>query len=361
MAVFLVAGNSHSIARRTDGTVWTWGNDELGQLGLGDPAMTFRSVPTQVAGVSNAREVAIGASTSLFLASDGFVHACGSHTSIQLGRPATAPQTSFLPVQRFRRPRAISAGWLHCLAAYKGQVFAWGRNQHGGFGIGTQGELWTYPRPLPGVDGVSQAICGRWGQSFLLRRSGPRVLAAGRNNYGQLGDGTTQDRLEFVPIPGMSDVVAVSASSDFTLALRDDGTVWAWGRNHVGQLGDGTLVDRPTPARVGQLRRIVAISAGGAHGLALDDAGRISGWGLNTTAQLGDDGSGNFSVRRVPAKIPMKRPIVALSTGGGHSLAVDDHGDLWGWGYNVNGQVGTGSAAPHVFVPTRVTGISQVG
>jgi alpha-tubulin suppressor-like RCC1 family protein len=111
----------------------------------------------------------------------------------------------------------------------------------------------------------------------LLRRSAPRLLAAGRNNYGQLGDGTTQDRFDFVAIPGMSDVVAISGDVDFTLALRHDGTVWAWGRNDLGQLGDGTLNDLPTPGRVGRLRKVVAIAAGRDYGLALDDAGRITG------------------------------------------------------------------------------------
>lgn len=361
MADFLAAGNATSVVRRTDGTVWTWGNDESGQLGLGDPAMTFRNVPTQVPGVANARQVAATSTNSFVLSSDGFVRACGWHVTGQLGRPATMPQTSFLPVQRFRRPRAISAGWLHCLALYKNLVYGWGSNQHGSFGDGTQGGNWIYPRRLAGIDGVTQVVCGMWGQSFLMRRSSPRLLAAGRNNYGQLGDGTTQDRLEFVEIPGMSDVVAISGSLDFTLVLRGDGTVWAWGRNHVGQLGDGTLNDRLTPGRVGQLRRIVAISAGTSHGLALDDAGRVAGWGLNTTAQLADDGSGNFSVRRNPAKIVMPRPIVAIATGGGHSLAVDDNGDVWGWGYNVNGEVGVGSTVTHIHNPTRLTGISQVG
>jgi hypothetical protein len=73
MPVFLSAGLYHSIARRRDGTLWTWGSNQWGQLGLGDPAIASRRIPTQVPGVTNAREVAVGGSTSLYLAADGFV------------------------------------------------------------------------------------------------------------------------------------------------------------------------------------------------------------------------------------------------------------------------------------------------
>ncbi len=358
MADFLAAGNATSVVRRTDGTVWTWGNDESGQLGLGDPAMTFRNVPTQVPGVANARQVAATSTNSFVLSSDGFVRACGWHVTGQLGRPATMPQTSFLPVQRFRRPRAISAGWLHCLALYKNLVYGWGSNQHGSFGDGTQGGNWIYPRRLAGIDGVTQVVCGMWGQSFLMRRSSPRLLAAGRNDFGQLGDGTTQDRAAFVEIPGMSSVVAIRSDGGSTLILRDDGTVWAWGLNNAGQLGDGTTTNRLTPGRVGGLRRIVTIAMGVGFGLALDDSGRVSGWGANMPTGVAD---GGLAMWLDPRKIELPRPIVAIAAGDVHALAVDDNGDVWGWGLNYDGQVGIGTTAFYVSTPTRLPGISQVG
>ena len=356
MAVCLATGLNHTIARRRDGTVWTWGDGSNGQLGLDDPTMTVRRVPTQVPGISSAREVEGGWSTSFVRTAEGLVRACGWHLAGQLGRPATEPQISFRPVLRFRRPRTVSAGSFHCLATYKSQVYAWGMNLRGGFGIGSGsvGDIWVYPRPLPGVDGVTRAVAGLFGQSFLLRRSGPRLLAAGLNNHGQLGDGTTQDRTEFVAIPGMSDVVAIETGNAYTLALLDDGTVWAWGLNDVGQLGDGTRVSSLTPVRVGQLRRIVAISAGYSHALALDDAGRVSERGHVVDNVF-------FDVRSAPVKVEIPRPVVAIAAGYTFSHAVDDNGDVWGWGVNGEGQVGTGSTALRVPEPTRLDGISQVG
>jgi alpha-tubulin suppressor-like RCC1 family protein len=359
MADFVAAGNVYSIARRRDGTVWTWGGNFFGQLGFGDPALPSSNVPRQVPGIAGARAVTASWINSYALMNDGFIQACGNNEPRLLGRPATSAQISFLPVQRFRRPRAVSTGALHCLATYKGHVYAWGENRYGGFGIGSQGQTWIYPRQLPGVNGVIQAVCGLYGQSFLLRRSGPRLLAAGRNDFGQLGDGTTTDRPGFVAIPGMSDVVAIRSDGGATLALRDDGTVWAWGRNGAGQLGDGTTIDRLTPSRVGRLRRIKAIAMGAGFGLALDDLGRVTGWGANMPP--GPSGNGALAMWLEPGKIELPRPIVAIAAGDAHALAVDDSGHVWGWGQNDVGQVGIGSNAFYVSTPTRLPGISQVG
>lgn len=358
MADFIAAGNVYSIARRRNGTVWTWGGNFFGQLGLGDPALPSMNAPRQVPGIAGVRAVTASWINSYALTQDGFIHACGYHETRLLGRPATALQLSFMPVQRFRRPRTLSTGALHCLATYKGHVFAWGTNPRGGFGVGSLGQTWIYPRQLPDVDGVMEAQCGILGQSFLLRRSSPRLLAAGRNDFGQLGDGTTQDRAAFVEIPGMSSVIAIRSDGGSTLILRDDGTVWAWGLNNAGQLGDGTTTNRLTPGRVGGLRRIVTIAMGVGFGLALDDSGRVSGWGANMPTGVA---GGGLAMWLDPRKIELPRPIVAIAAGDVHALAVDDNGDVWGWGLNYDGQVGIGTTAFYVSTPTRLPGISQVG
>src|SRR4051812_35564707 len=96
-----------------------------------------------------------------------------------------------------------------------------------------------------------------------------KVYAWGWNGSGQLGDGTTVDRHSPVVVPGLSDVVQVSAGAYHSLALRSDSTIWAWGWNGVGQLGDGTTVDRLRPVQLAGLRSASAISAGALHSVAI--------------------------------------------------------------------------------------------
>ena len=95
------------------------------------------------------------------------------------------------------------------------------------------------------------------------------VVAWGNNGYGQLGDGTTTDRLSPTAVPGLTGVTAIAAGGHHTVALRYDGTVVAWGRNSNGQLGDGTTTDRLSPTAVPGLTGVTAIVAGDYHTVAL--------------------------------------------------------------------------------------------
>lgn len=114
------------------------------------------------------------------------------------------------------------------------------------------------------------------------------VWAWGDNFWGQLGDGTTTERLTPVQVDGLTDVVAVAAGAEHTIALRRDGTVWAWGGNYSGELGDGTTTDRSTPGQARGMADVVAIAAGSQHTVALRRDGTVWAWGDNYDGQLGD-------------------------------------------------------------------------
>ncbi|MGH9279649.1 MAG: hypothetical protein ACRD12_16305 [Acidimicrobiales bacterium] len=181
--------------------------------------------------------------------------------------------------------------------------------------------------------------------SLLLARAVPgtsagAVAAWGWNGVGQVGDGTTADRHEAVPVPGLTGVVAVSAGGYHTLALRADGTVWAWGWNGVGQLGDGTTTDRLQPVQVQALSGVVAIAAGGLHSLALRGDGTVWAWGWNVAGELGD---GTTTTRLTPVAIPSLADVVAISAGMYHSAAIRDEGVAFAWGWNGTGQLGDGT------------------
>lgn len=166
------------------------------------------------------------------------------------------------------------------------------------------------------------------------------VWTFGRNDNGQLGDGTIRDKLTPVQVLGLSDVIAISAGGLHTIALKDDGTVWTWGSNIYGQLGDGSAANRRTTAvQVISLRDVIAIAGGGYHSLVLKSDGTVWTWGNNVYGQLGDR---TRTSRNTPVQVRFLGGVTAIAGGGYHSMALESNGTVWTWGYNKYGQLGVG-------------------
>jgi len=199
------------------------------------------------------------------------------------------------------------------------------------------------------------------------------VKAVGKNLNGQLGNGTTHSSKEFVDVLGkdgvglLTDVVAVSAGGDNSLALKADGTVWVWGYKYYWQ---GNMVfqeNRTTPIQVkggesGEefLTNIVAISAGDAYSLALKADGTVWAWGYNLNGRLGD---GTETDRTTPIQVKggesgeeFLTDIVAISAGSSHSLALKADGTIWAWGGNSRGALGNGTRTMQITTPVQVKG-----
>jgi alpha-tubulin suppressor-like RCC1 family protein len=188
---------------------------------------------------------------------------------------------------------------------------------------------------LSGVTGIAAGT--QHGLALLANGS---VVAWGGNQYGQLGDGSTTNRLTPVPVSGLSGVVAIAAGASHSVALTSDGQVWAWGLNTSYQLGDGTTTQRNQPVRVDGLFGIVAIGAGSGslHSLAVRADGSVLAWGSNTYGQLGD---GTTVVRATPVLVHGLTTVVAVGTMRDISTAILANGTLWAWGQA--GAVGDGS------------------
>jgi len=203
------------------------------------------------------------------------------------------------------------------------------------------------PQPSPQPPRPPLAAGGT--HSLALRADGT-VWAWGWNDQGQLGDGTDTDRHTPVRVRGLTDVVAVAAGRAHSLALRADGTVWAWGSNEDGELGDGTDTDRHTPVKVPGLSDVVAVAARDWHSLALRADGTVWAWGNNRFGQLGD---GTDTDRHTPVKVPGLTDVVAVAAGEYHSLALRADGTVWAWGRNGYGQLGDGTTT-HRHTPVKV-------
>lgn len=335
----VAAGSAHTLEVNSDETLWAWGSNASGQLG--DGTTTDRSSPTYIG--ANYARVAAGAAHSLAIRNSGTVWATGSNTSGQLGDGTTNAATSFQPVPGLGHMTAISAGESHSLALKEdGTVWAWGLNSSGQLGDGTTTQHLS-PNQVPSLADVIAIAAGRL--SNLALTSDGNVWAWGNNTYGQLGDGTTTGRRTPVQVAGLANVVAIAEGRTHSLALKADGTVWAWGGNAYGQLGDGTTATSVTTAeQVPGLSNITAIAAGDNHSLAIDASGVVWAWGRNTNGQLGD---GTTSQHLTPEAITNPSPAYGLAAGGAHSVIIfntADAGDqTWSTGLNSSGQLGNGT------------------
>jgi alpha-tubulin suppressor-like RCC1 family protein len=246
---------------------------------------------------------------------------------------------------------ALAAGWDHGVAILPNQTLrAWGDNSQGQLGDGTTIGR-TTPAAVASLTGVSRIAAG-YVHTLALKTDGT-VWAWGRNFYGELGDGTTVQRMTPVQVTGprgagvLSGVAAVAAnSSEHSVALKTDGTVWSWGLNSSGQLGDGTTKQRTSPVQAGTLTGITAIAAGNATTLALKNDGTVWAWGSNQWGQVGD---GTTTDRKDPTQVKgtngagFLTGVVAIGTGYGTSFAVTNDGRAWSWGRNARGEACTGT------------------
>lgn len=176
----------------------------------------------------------------------------------------------------------------------------------------------------------------------------------GGNGSGQLGDGTTINRLTAVATVALGSVASVAAGALFSCAKLTDRTVRCWGRNDAGQLGDGTMTDRPTPAVVGGLSSVTQLVVGGSHACALLADGTVRCWGYNGTGALGD---GTTMNRVTPVAVTGLSGVTSISAGHAHTCArlADGTARCWGWNAPFQ-QLGDGTMTDRL-TPVAVSGL----
>jgi len=293
---------------------------------------------------------------SLALMSNGTVRAWGSNKEGQLGVGASTDNSLVpIPITGLTGVSAISAGDDHSLALMNtGTIMGWGQNLYGEVG---NGDNVTHYIPVSVANLTNMTAISAGGFYSVALKNDGTVWAWGRNDVGQLGNGTTTNSLVPVQVSVLTNVKAISAGQDHTLALKSDGTVWAWGRNNMGQLGDGTTVDALVPVQVVSISGVSAISAGEVHSLALLNDNTVRAWGGNSFGELGD-GSNNNS-KPTPVQTSGLTNVKAISAGGHFSVALKNDGTVWAWGSGVDGQIGNGSLNDQV-TPVPVSVLTDV-
>lgn len=235
---------------------------------------------------------------------------------------------------------SVSMGEVHAVAVgADGSLWAWGSNSWGELGDGSVEDRYE---PVRVMDDVVAADVGAYHTAAI--KSDGSLWMWGANSSGQIGDGTTEDRHE--PVKVMDDVKDVSLEFYYSAAVRSDGSLWTWGYNDDGQLGDGTTEDRNEPVKV--MDDVSSVSLGGMHTATVKNDGTLWTWGSNAYGRLCDDsGIGRYE----PAKV--MNNVVSVSAGSSETAVVKTDGSLWMWGDNSYGQHGNGTTED-VKGPTKI-------
>lgn len=375
----------HNIALSSDGSIFSWGWNDYGQLG--NSTYTSSNVPVSIpkTGVLSGKSIigiSVGYYHSLLLASDGTIFSWGWNDYGQLGNnnftnsnvPISIYQSGVLSG---KKPVKIYSGYyISSTITDEGKCYTWGYNYYGELGNGFSGESYNKFTPISvsqsNLNGKSLKTISTGSYHSLILTNDGLIFTFGDNTYGQLGTGSS-GALAFSSMPvqvnnsifnGKS-IVTVAGGEYHSIALANDGTLYSWGNNYYGQLGNGTNTNSSIPVTVSTSgilngKKIVAIAAGEYHNLALSSDGLVYAWGNNYYGQLGNgtNTNSNIPVAVSTSGVLNGKKIVAIAAGSYHSLALASDGTLYAWGYNYNGELGNGTNTnSNIPVAVNMTGV----
>jgi alpha-tubulin suppressor-like RCC1 family protein len=355
-AVDIIAtGFAHSIARKTDGTLWSCGYNYYGQLGLGD--FTNRTTLTQIGTVSDWSTIALGSNHSLALRNNNTLWLWGRNEGGLLGFGDTISRNTPGWLSSLINCVIIAGGGedatLHHSFSRQadGALWSWGNNDFGQLGV-----TGSAPRSTPVNFWTAQdSVIATNAYHSIARRSDGTLWSWGRNNYGQLGLGFTTAQWTGIFTPTQIIIgtdsdwsTAVAAGVYHGVALQTNRTIWAWGRS--SGLGLGDTRDRYTPSQIGVNSDWSTVAAGADYTLALKTNRTLWAWGSNNNGDLGfEDGNS----RDIPTQVGIETDWSVIAAFSTHSLGIRLNGVLWAWGSNGSGQLGLGDNTDRN-VPTLV-------
>jgi len=343
-------------------TLWSWGRANYGQLGLGD--IVRRSSPEQVGSLTNWDFLTTGGTTdTLVIKTDGTLWGWGANSYGQLGLEDNVHRSSPEQVGSLTDWSLIYGGGDHVLAIKTdGTLWAWGYNNFGELGLKD-----SVNRSSPVQVGVGTSwaavAAGESYHTVALKTDGT-LWAWGANNYGQLGLGDIAgdtNRSSPEQVGALTNWSFVGCGYHQTLAIKTDGTLWGWGNNDYGQLGIEDIAHRSSPEQIGALTNWSYAVSGYYHTLALKTDGTLWSWGRNDYGQLGIE---DVAHRSSPEQVGTLTNWSSVFTGLYHTASLRTDGTLWSWGRDNYSQLGLGTASGDLSSPGQVgslTNWSSVG
>lgn len=284
---------SWSMAVKTDGTMWAWGNNSDGQLGQNDQGVT-RSSPVQIGALTTWSQASAGSNFGVAIKTDGTMWSWGANDLGELGQnDRTVSRSSPVQIGALNTWSKISCGDDYSLAVKTdGTLWAWGSNQNGKLGDGS-----TINRSSPVQVGAltNWSVPSTKNYSSLAIKTNNTVWAWGYNGDGITGQNNTIDVSSPVQIGALTNWLQVSCGRYHAGAVKTDGTIWTWGANTYGQLGSGTTVTRSSPVQIGALNDWSSISCGNAHTAAIKTDGTLWVFGNGGSGKLGQNNTTSYS------------------------------------------------------------------
>ncbi len=348
------AGVAHSVGIRTGGTLWSWGRNNLSQLGDGT-AVASRSTPTQIGTSNDWQFISCGASHTIALKNNGTLWAWGSNTSGQLGNGNNMNSNVPIQIGTDSDWAIISAGDEYNLAIKtNGTLWAWGRNDNSQLGDNT---IVSKNSPIQiGNQTNWESISAGSNHSLAIKTNGT-LYGWGVNSLGQLGNGSTTNETSPVKIGNDTDWNKVGAGSIHSIALKDDLSFWVWGGNNEGQLGVGTSgagTYLTSPFNITSMNGCNNISKGSQNTIIRKTDGTVWSWGANLVGQLGN-GTSSSTPTTSPLQVGSANDWQIISMRGTHVLALKNDGTLYAWGNNFYGQLGDGTSGSFKTSPVIIT------
>jgi alpha-tubulin suppressor-like RCC1 family protein len=301
--ISIAAGAHHTAAIRADGTLWSWGKNDLGQLGDGTGEYNNNSSPIQEYTESQWVAVAAGIDFTVAIKSDGTLWAWGDNTYGQLGKDPNVTHIfdSDEPIQvsSSHEWATISAGEVHCLAIKRdGSLWAWGSNEYGQLG-NEDGTIQKSSTPVQVGTNTDWTVIAAVGLHSLAIKNDGTLYAWGDNSFGQLGRDTAASVMSVTPLKVNNDTdwTAVAGGYTHSIALKNNGELWVWGNNTYGQLGNGSC-DSQNPlyshVQIGLgSDKCVGVYSGARHSFAIKSgSSNLWAWGNDVYGQLGNGTSG---------------------------------------------------------------------
>jgi alpha-tubulin suppressor-like RCC1 family protein len=339
----VVAGESHSCAKKPDGSVKCWGDDTQGQTGTGGTAADGGVLvgPVTVDGVDDAVDITAGRSHTCVARKTGKVSCWGNNLDGQLGNGETGRSSSPVDVVGIQNAFLVAAGnSFSCAVRGSGTVACWGNNGHGQLGNNTTESSLT-PVVVEGLTGVIAIAAGQ--SHACAATSEGKVFCWGEGVNGQLGNGSTDPRPKPVEVTSLPKCVSVSAGERSSCALTETGAVLCWGANEVGQLGTGAPNENsnPSPINVADVTDAIAIGSGANHSCAALKTGEVVCWGAGDSGQLGDSATHDGGA---PKRVVVSNIKSGFKVAGGaqHSCATTGADEVLCWGLGDRGQLGDG-------------------
>lgn len=316
-------GFAASLAIKTDGTLWAWGSNSSGQLGLGNT--TSYSSPKQVGtltGWSQAVYSSVG--SSLAIKTNGTLWAWGSNGYGQLGLNDTVTRSSPVQIGALTNWSFVSMGSGGSVVSVKtdGTLWTWGNNNRGQLGLNNV-TYYSSPKQVGALTTWLKVSAGSYFSSAITTSGA--LWSWGKNDFGQLGLGFSTVYSSGVSSPTQVGALTTwrttSNGGDFIIANKSDGTLWSWGRGTTGRLGLGNVTDYSSPKQIGALTTWITLSnnESSSSGFAIKTDGTLWAWGANSFGQLGQ---GNTTALSSPTQIGALASWLSISAGNYSALAI---------------------------------------